>query len=292
MTTLAVAPAAFEAGVYDIPEDVYHADPVPGGSLSVSGAKKLLPPSCPAKFHYERTNPKPPSQAMELGTAAHHMVLGVGQRITLVEAKDWRTKAAQEQAEEIRTSGGVPLLAADHERVKAMAAALRAHPVASALLSPERGDPERSLFWLDEEFGIMRRARLDHMPHPSGGRMIAADYKTTHSADPAAISKSVYNYRYHMQDPWYRDGMKAMFPGADVAFLFIFQETDPPYLVTVAEIDSIAYQAGRDANRRAMEIYRDCTEAGIWPGYSATSDIELISLPAWAERRYFQGENQ
>jgi hypothetical protein len=46
-----------EPGVYDIAEDHYHADPVPGGSLSNSGAKKLLPPSCPAKFAYEREHP-------------------------------------------------------------------------------------------------------------------------------------------------------------------------------------------------------------------------------------------
>jgi len=31
-----------EPGVYDIPEDAYHRDPVKGGSLSYSGAKKLL----------------------------------------------------------------------------------------------------------------------------------------------------------------------------------------------------------------------------------------------------------
>ena len=38
--------------------------------------------------------------------------------------------------------------------------------------------------------------------------------------------------------------------------------------------------AGRELNRLAIEIYRDCTEAGVWPGYS--DEIELISLPAWA----------
>jgi len=29
-------------GVYDIPAEAYHADPVPGGSLSASGARDLL----------------------------------------------------------------------------------------------------------------------------------------------------------------------------------------------------------------------------------------------------------
>ena len=42
-----------EPGVYAMPFDVYLADPVPGGSLSTSGAKTLLN-ACPAIFAYER----------------------------------------------------------------------------------------------------------------------------------------------------------------------------------------------------------------------------------------------
>ncbi len=30
-------------GVYVIPADDYHADPVPGGSISASGARRILP---------------------------------------------------------------------------------------------------------------------------------------------------------------------------------------------------------------------------------------------------------
>jgi len=29
-------------GLYDLPEHIYHADPVPGGSLSSTGARRLL----------------------------------------------------------------------------------------------------------------------------------------------------------------------------------------------------------------------------------------------------------
>ena len=49
----AILPAlisADELGVYDLPAAAYHRDPVEGGSLSASGAKKLMPPSCPALF--------------------------------------------------------------------------------------------------------------------------------------------------------------------------------------------------------------------------------------------------
>jgi hypothetical protein len=60
------------------------------------------------------------------------------------------------------------------------------------------------------------------------------------------------------------------------------QEKTPPYLVAVYELDALAMEAGRARNRRAAEMFRDCTEAGVWPGYS--SEVELISLPPWATR--------
>jgi hypothetical protein len=68
----------------------------------------------------------------------------------------------------------------------------------------------------------------------------------------------------------------------DPAFLFVFQEKTPPYLVTVVQLDDEAEAAGRARNELAMEIWRDCTQAGVWPGYS--QDIELITLPPWAAR--------
>ena len=95
MTAL-TEPGMFQAGIYpDMPEDAYHADPVPGGSLSASGAKKLL--ACPARFAYDRDRLPQATAAMELGTAAHKLVFGVGAQLAVVDAENWRTKAAQRQ---------------------------------------------------------------------------------------------------------------------------------------------------------------------------------------------------
>jgi hypothetical protein len=276
---------AFRAGVYDgMPEAMYHADPVPGGSLSSSGARKLLPPSCPAKFRYEADNPPAPKDYFELGSAAHKLVLGVGAEIAEIKARNWQTKAAQNDRDAARAEGFLPLLTHEHEQVKAMAAALRKHPVASALFNPERGKPEQSLFWQDPETGVWRRARLDWLPDTSAReRLIVGDYKTSASAYPETFSKSVANYGYYQQDAWYCDAVRALGLSADPAFLFVVQEKEPPYLVTVIELDLPSVQAGRELNRQAIELYRACTENGIWPGYSA--GIELISLPPWAFRK-------
>jgi hypothetical protein len=267
-------------GVYTMPEEVYHADPVPGGSLSCSGAKKLL--ACPARFAWDREHPPAPTAAMELGTAAHKLVLGAGAELAVIEADDWRTKAAKEAAAAAREAGAVPLLTAEHAQVQAMAAALREHPVAAALFDPDRGDPEQSLFWVDDRTGVWLRSRLDWLPRQPAGRLIIGDYKTAVSASPDGFSRAVLNFSYHQQAAFYTDGAAALGLDGDPAFLFVVQEKTPPYLVAVYELDALATEAGRARNRRAAEMFRDCTEAGIWPGYSA--EVEPISLPPWATR--------
>lgn len=275
-----------EAGVYDMPEDAYHADPVPGGSLSASGAKLLLPPSCPARYQYDRLYGEPPKKAFEHGAAAHSLVLGAGPELVIVDAPDWRTKAAKEARDSARFDGRIPLLPADYSQVQAMAAAIREHPLASALLDPDRGDAEQSLFWTDDETGIWRRARLDWLPAPRPGRrMVVPDYKTADRADRESIRKAVASYGYHLQAAQYTRGVTALGLDDDPAFVFIFQEKNPPYLVNVVQLDDDAMQAGRDRMRLACEMFRDCTESGIWPGYeSEFGELPVISLPPWVTR--------
>lgn len=268
-------------GVYDISDEMYHSDPVPGGSLSSSGARKLLPPSCPAIFRYYATRPSPPRREFDFGHAAHKLVLGKGPDLAVVDAKDWRTKAAKEARDAAYAEGKVPILASEYRRAEAMARAVREHPIASAILDPEIGDPEQTLIWQDSQTGIWRRARLDWLPNGQSGRFIVADYKTTVSANPDAIRKSVYSYGYHAQEDWYLDGVESLGLAEDPAMVFIFQEKTPPYLITVIQIDPAARRAGRRMNRLAIDIYRQCRETGVWPGY--TDDIPLISLPSWAD---------
>jgi len=274
-----------EPGVYDMPEDAYHADPVPGGSLSASGAKLLLPPSCPALYRYRRDHPKV-SAVFDYGTAAHRQVLGRGLPICNLNYDDWRTKAAKDAADEARAQGYIPLLKADVAKVLEMAAAVREHPLAAGLFDPEHGDPEQSLFWQDDEFGIWRRARLDWLPRwRRGRRLIIGEYKTAAAVDPDSVRKAIANFGYHISAAQYVDGARALDLDDDPAFLFVFQMKDPPYLVNVVQLDDEAMAVGRERMRHACEIFRDCTTSGIWPGYSDLSrDPDVISLPPWAAR--------
>lgn len=271
-------------GVYGMTAVEYHADPIDGGSLSSSGARKLLPPHCPALYAYERDNPPESTHVFDMGHAAHEMVLGGGPEIVRLDFAGWRSKAAKDEAETVRARGAVPLLPADYATVQGMADALRRHPVASVLFSPDSGMPEASLFWVDDPSGVWRRGRLDWLPVPTGRRLVVPDYKTAKSASPSEFVKSAANYGYHQQAAWYLDAITALELGEDPAFVFVVQEKTAPYLVSVVQLDVVALRIGRALNRQAIDIYAECNRTGHWPGY--VDDVALVSLPYWYEKKF------
>jgi hypothetical protein len=266
----------------DLSNEDYHADKT---SLSSSGARKLLPPSCPAKFRWEQDNPQPPKKTFDYGNAAHAKVLGRGANLVLVDHDRWDTKAAKAEVAEVRAQGGIPLKRHEIEMVDAMAAAIRQHPLASALLEPAYGAPEQSGFWIDGPTGIRRRVRFDWLPSIQSGRLIIPDYKTAADASNDAFQKSLDNYGYNQQAAWYEEAAVALgLGGQDTELLFIVQEKDPPYLVNVVGIDFFAREIGRAKNRAAIEIFADCSATGHWPGY-ADHNPNYLALPGWAENR-------
>ncbi|MGW6741720.1 PD-(D/E)XK nuclease-like domain-containing protein [Streptomyces sp. NPDC055025] len=280
MTTTIVEPAVTEAvapGLYDIPADLYHSDPIPDGSLSSTGARKLAT-ECPAKFKYWLDNPEPPKRHLDLGTAAHSVVLEEGENVVVTDYDDWRTKAAREERDAIRADGGLPLLFHEGEQLTAMVAALRADPEASRLLEPGSGVAEQSLFW--EDRGIWRRARFDWLRHD--GQIV--DYKTTKSANPLDLSKVFHDWGYHQQQEYYIDGGIALdVIDPEKPFQFVLQEKEPPYLVVVTTCDPTARGIGRHLNEVALNTYAICRERGEWPGYL---EAPLTALPVWVERQY------
>ncbi len=280
------APAATitEPGVYQLDEASYHADPVVGGSLSSSGARRLLPPSCPAKFRYEqdhRHEAAPINRTFNLGNAAHKLVLGAGPELVQIDAAGYQTKAAREARDAALADGQVPLLPAEWLQVHAMAEVLRTHPV-SALIDPATGAAEQTLVWRDELTGIMCRARVDWL-QPNA----VVDYKSAHSGDTEQLGRASDQFGYAQQADWYLDGIRALGLGDHTTpFVFIAQEKEPPYLITPFQLDPTALSIGRRRNVSARQVYRYCVETDYWPGHVHDPDeIVWVSLPPWVERQ-------
>lgn len=259
-------------------DGIPHNDYLQMPALSVSGMKQLLPPSCPALFKHYRENGRPAKHAYDIGHLTHSLILGEGPEVVVVDADDWRTKAAREQREEAYAAGLVPVLASEYEQCEAMAAAVHANPVAHELLSD--GKPEQTLTWTHET-GVEMRARVDWLPYARPGRRFTAvDVKTTGgSAHPMEFARAAAKYEYVMQAAHYIDGIKACGLSDDPAFVLIVVETHAPYLVSLVEFEDYDLQIGAEKIAEAVNIYRGCVESGVWPGYAP--DIQTMEMPAW-----------
>lgn len=277
---MSVIPA--DDGIYPgIPDTVYHAD---RASLSSSGAKKLLPPSCPALFKHGQDNPQENKAVFDIGKVAHKMILGVGEKVVRVDAADWKTKAAQDKRKEAYAAGHIPLLKAEVDAAQRMAGAAYEHPLAAALLA--EGTPELSGYWHHTETGARLRFRPDWLTELANGRVTIVDVKTSTSASPQEFSSSAAKFGYAMQRAWYCEGLRALEIADDPAFLFVVVDKNPPHLVSVVTLDDEAIAYGQRQMRRAINTYAECVEKNDWPGWP--DNVHTISLPRWA---YYAEEN-
>lgn len=265
--------------VRDLPADAYHCTE----ALGASGAW-VLANDCPAMFHaYSPFNPdrlpNDSNHAMSIGTALHLAALEpdrLDSRCVVVDAEDWRTKAARDAREAAVSAGHVPLLHKDRALVDRLAAALRANRDAASLL--EGADTEVSYFW--DADGVPCKARADIVAY--GGAALA-DLKASANASPGFFQRRAFDAGHFLRAPWYSDGWQIANGGACPDYWFIIVAREPPHLVTVARLDTQALEWGRQMIRRALTLFKECRDRGVWPPYC--TEPATLSLPAFAEYR-------
>lgn len=272
-------------GIYpEVPEPEYHAD---RGSLSVSGAKLLLPPSCPAKFRYQQDNPPPPKPVFDFGTLAHALILGKGPDIEVLDPTVHGLKSDgtvadvpamtgmwKKAAAAARAAGKLPVSVDDYAMAMAMRQAVQTHPVAGELFAD--GVAEISLYHRDTESGVRLRGRADWLTNH--GNII--DLKTARTANPGDLGRDFWKYGYHMQAAWYRQLVINLGINPNPTFTFVVVDKTPPHPVVVVKWDDQAIGEGEWLNRDAISLYAKCTADNNWPGYS--DEILTITPPAWA----------
>lgn len=287
------------AQIVECDEDAYHADPAPEPSLSSSIARVLLEES---PLHAWAKHPRlgatarrRESKALDRGTLIHRLILGTGATLEVVDAKDWRTKAAKLARDEAREAGRLPVLAHVFEEAELTASALRqrladlvdpstqeARPVEFA------GRSEVAILWreLSPHGPIWCRGRLDHL---DPDRALILDLKTTErSAHPEAVGRSALDYGYPIQRAAYVSAVTKLWPhlGGRVRFEVISAETNPPYAVTVGELDGTLRALGEGQWSRAVDEWGLWTSLDRWPGYGRAR----IEAPPWLASKLARGE--
>ena len=266
----------FEVGLNpDLSDEAYFTDL----ALSASGAKKLLPKSCPAKYKAwvdgERAEA---SKAMDFGSVVHSLILGAGKKFAVIDADSWRTNAAKEAQEQARAEGRIPILKEDYLRAKAVADKVLQHPTWGYLF--HGGQPEVAAKWIDPETGITCRARFDYLrPKVEGKRRVIVDLKTARSAHPDTFGRAIGEYGYAIQAAFYSDGARVLGLDDDPLFVFVVAETEAPFCITVGVLDAQDAALGRAQASLARRIFKQCVETGTWPEYA--DDLVTFQTPAY-----------
>ena len=267
-------------GLFTLPADAYHADPAPTVSLSSSIAGILLDQSpYHAWLAHPRLNPRytreEADSRFDLGSVAHMMLLERRtDRIVIVEANDWRTKAAKESREAAASEGKFAILARHFAAVEQMVIAARQFIATTELAGIlEEAEPERTVLWQEGDFWYRCRPDLLTLD-----RRICLDYKTTASAAPEAFAKQIGRMGYDLQSEFYRRGVNSL-TGTEPAFVFLAQEIEPPFACSLTSLSNAYRAVGESKVLRAMALWQKCLRANEWPAYSP--QIHYLEPSPW-----------
>lgn len=279
----------FQPGLHEMPEDCYHADPCATPSYSNSIGKVLIAQSPAHAWHaHPKLNPAHElyeDSRFDLGTAAHDaLLLGSSARIAVIDAADWRTKAAKAARDEARANGLLPILAKHDYAVRKMVekakACIERSEYAGVL---DAGDAERVVIW--NENGVLCRSRIDWL---TADRTLILDYKTTEDAAPEPWARGhMTKLGYDMQAELYPRGVLATC-GVAPRFVFLVQEINRPYECSFVTLSEPARQLAEAKNNFAMDLWAKCLKANRWPGYSRTLlaepkpyEMEELEMGKW-----------
>lgn len=283
-------------GVYNLPADTYHADPCAAPSLSSGVAKTILEHSPRHGWlKHPRLNPgyEPENRTLfDKGRASHKVVLGAGEDITVIDAANYTTKAAQQAKQLAYLEGRTPVLKHQMGTVNEMAAAVRSqldrHEESSEAFIPGLGKAEQTLIW-QEPNGVWCRALLDWKPN--GGNVFHDLKSTGASANPDLWgTRTLYDGGFDVQAAFYCRGIRAALGISDPHFRFVVVENEPPYALSVVELTPAAMAMANRKAEEAIAIFGWCLQNNRWPGYP--SRVCYVDPPIWAERKWLEREER
>lgn len=236
-----------------------------------SSLKLLL--DSPRAYARNKRLPVAETDAMLLGTATHTAVLepelysakyaiwDQGAR----RGKNWKSFCDENADRRVLT-------VAQYDASMVISHAVRAHPVASALLSS--GQAEVSVLWRHGS-GMLLKGRVDWL----GDALV--DLKITRDPTPSAFMADAFRRRYPMQIAMYSDGVASAMHKILPAYVIAAQNVEPFDVVTYS-IGADILDHGRAEYALAITRLLECRAANAWPGIADDAAVPF-ELPRWAD---------
>lgn len=108
---------------------------------------------------------------------------------------------------------------------------------------------------------------------------VLVDLKTTQDASVKGFAKSIHTYNYHRQGAFYSDIYNLQPSCWSTDFIFVAVENKPPFAVKCHSVSPQYFELGREKYLRALDVYRECKQRDVWPGYP--NGVHIHEPPAW-----------
>ena len=236
-------------------------------ALSNSGMKKILQ----SPLHFKRGDSDfSESKAMRLGTAVHQLLLEPDH----VNVKVWTEGAGLTSKEAKAFIEDHPahrvVTQKEYETAEKIRETLMDNEIINGIIS--HPGAKKEIVGLVETDGVKKKAKADLLNESLG---LLLDLKTT--GDLHNFERSIFKYRYDLQEAFYSDLFGHFMPIK--TFVFLAVETAPPYDHRFFTLNPEVRENANKDIARATAIYKTCTATNFWPGYS--DEIVEVGLPTW-----------
>lgn len=247
--------------IESMPNDEYHNGKEVSKSTLDMAAQDLFKPiwskNCPQDQDKIKT--------FDFGDAMHAICLEphrLKEEFVIMPAFNLRTNAGKADKEAFfKEHEGIKILSSDdYKKLNLMFESVMAHIPARALIEAE-GVAEGSYFWTDESTGLDCKCRPDKRLMDRKG-VLLVDVKT--APELSKFHFSVDDYRYHVQDPWYCDGVSKFVDEPVRMEFLVIQKTIEigRYPVMVCKLPDDAIEYGRALYREDLNRYADFLNSG------------------------------
>jgi len=260
---------------YNVLESVYRADK----AIAASDLKYAVSNGLQAFHTYKYGIDNPPrvaTPAMKFGSMFHKAILEAddfGNCYQLLDDK--RSKRGKELALAFQTRGIETYTSSEFDTIAAIRKSLEKNAfVSKYLINDIEGASEQSYWWTHKATGLQCKCRCDYVIDD-----MVIDLKTTGEggASPDAFTRTIVNFKYHLQAGHYLQGTGAK------RFIFVAVEKVFPYTVAVYELSGSFIEKGFQLQEQTLQQIKQAQESGIWAGHSdqEPDGIKTLTPPKW-----------
>lgn len=262
-------------------------------ALSSGTAHRILAESPYHAWYGSVFNPaatREDSSAMDIGTYAHAMLLEGGtDALVIVDAKDWKTKAAQEARDVARFEGKLPILARKVAEAQDMVKAAQdyiAHSEIAGIF--DNGAAEQTLIWTEtcDSGEVLCKARADWL---TADKRICLSYKTTAGSANPDIWIRTQLPSLDLATVFYECAVSEVFPQTEeTRCVHLVQEQTAPYACSLIALSPALRDLAERKRDRAIALWADCIATGYFPAYP--NRICYAEPKPWQEQQFEEQE--